>query len=328
MTTERRALITGIGGQDGSYLAELLLREGYEVAGIGRRHPSAYIRNLATVFDRIQLVDANLLDQGSLERALAETGAREVYNLASPSFVPRSWDEPVLTAEFAAVGVTSLLEAVREVDPAIRVYQASSSEIFGAPRETPQTELTPPSPVTPYGVAKAYGHFIVASYRRRYGLHASCGILYNHESPRRPLDFLPRKVAHAAAAISLGRERELTLGDLNARRDWGYAADYVEAMWLMVQAPEPEDYVIASGVSHSVQELVECAFGYVALDWQAHVRSESSLQRGAAELHGLVGDASRARERLGWKASVGFEELIRLLVDAELDELSGQASSR
>jgi len=328
VTTERRALITGIGGQDGSYLAELLLREGYEVAGIGRRHPSAYIRNLATVFDRIQLVDANLLDQGSLERALAETGAREVYNLASPSFVPRSWDEPVLTAEFAAVGVTSLLEAVREVDPAIRVYQASSSEIFGAPRETPQTELTPPSPVTPYGVAKAYGHFIVASYRRRYGLHASCGILYNHESPRRPLDFLPRKVAHAAAAISLGRERELTLGDLNARRDWGYAADYVEAMWLMVQAPEPEDYVIASGVSHSVQELVECAFGYVALDWQAHVRSESSLQRGAAELHGLVGDASRARERLGWKASVGFEELIRLLVDAELDELSGQASSR
>jgi GDPmannose 4,6-dehydratase len=328
VTTERRALITGIGGQDGSYLAELLLREGYEVAGIGRRHPSAYIRNLATVFDRIQLVDANLLDQGSLERALAETGAREVYNLASPSFVPRSWDEPVLTAEFAAVGVTSLLEAVREVDPAIRVYQASSSEIFGAPRETPQTELTPPSPVTPYGVAKAYGHFIVASYRRRYGLHASCGILYNHESPRRPLDFLPRKVAHAAAAISLGRDRELALGDLNARRDWGYAADYVEAMWLMVQAPEPEDYVIASGVSHSVQELVECAFGYVALDWQAHVRSESSLQRGAAELHGLVGDASRARERLGWKASVDFEELIRLLVDAELDELSGQASSR
>jgi len=325
---ERRALITGIGGQDGSYLAELLVREGYDVAGIGRRHPSAYSENLANVLDRIQLVEANLLDQGSLERALTETGAREVYNLAAPSFVPRSWDEPVLTAEFAAVGVTSLLEAVRKVDPSIRVYQASSSEIFGEPRETPQTELTSPSPVTPYGVAKTYGHFIVASYRRRYGLHASCGILYNHESPRRPLDFLPRKVARAAAAISLGRERELALGDLSARRDWGYAGDYVEAMWLIVRAQEPDDYVIASGVSHSVQELVECAFEHLALDWQAHVRSEPGLRRGAAELHGLIGDASRARARLGWKPSVGFEDLIRLLVDAELDELSRQPSSR
>jgi GDPmannose 4,6-dehydratase len=240
--------------------------------------------------------------------------------------VPRSWDEPVLTAEFAAVGVTSLLEAVRQVDDGIRVYQASSSEIFGEPCETPQSETTPLAPVTPYGVAKAYGHFIVASYRRRYGLHASCGILYNHESPRRPLDFLPRKVARAAAAISLGLEQELVIGDLDARRDWGYAGDYVRAMWMIVQADEPDDYVVASGIGHSVQELVEAGFEHVRLDWRSHVRSDPALQRGAAELHDLVGDASRARQRLGWTPAVGFEELVRLLVDAELEALSGSQS--
>ena len=318
--SERRALITGVGGQDGSYLAELLLEHGYRVAGITRSSPASYPA-LAGIADRIELVEANLLDQGSLERALRESGATEVYNLASPSFVPRSWDEPVLTAEFAAVGVTSLLEAVRQVDGAIRVYQASSSEIFGEPRETPQSETTPLSPVTPYGVAKAYGHFIVASYRRRYGLHASCGILYNHESPRRPLDFLPRKVARAAAAISLGLEQELVLGDLDARRDWGYAADYVRAMWMIVQADEPDDYVIASGRGHSVEELVACAFDHVGLEWRSHVRSDPVLRRGTAELHDLVGNASRARQRLGWAPSVGFDELVRLLVDAELETL-------
>ena len=235
MSRARRALITGVGGQDGSYLAELLLEQGYRVTGITRSDPATYPA-LVDIADRIDIVDADLLDQESLARALRDAEATEVYNLASPSFVPRSWDEPVLTAEFAAVGVTSLLEAVRQVDSGIRVYQASSSEIFGEPRETPQNETTPLAPVTPYGVAKAYGHFIVASYRRRYGLHASCGILYNHESPRRPLDFLPRKVARAAAAISLGLETELVLGNLDARRDWGYAHDYVRAMWLIVQA--------------------------------------------------------------------------------------------
>ena len=326
MTTERRALITGVGGQDGSYLAELLLEQGYGVFGVVRGAPGDYPA-LAGLRDRIELVEADLLDQGSLARALAVAKPREVYNLAAPSFVPRSWDEPVLTAEFAAVGVTSLLEAVRAVDSSIRVYQASSSEIFGEPRETPQHEDTPLAPVTPYGVAKAYGHFIVASYRRRYGLHASCGILYNHESPRRPLDFLPRKVARAAPAISLGLQQELVLGSLAARRDWGYAGDYVRAMWLMLQADEPGDYVVASGVSHSVQDLVEAAFGNVGLDWNGHVRSDPALQRGAAELHDLVGDPSRARERLGWTPSVEFDELVRLLVDAELAALSAQAGS-
>jgi GDPmannose 4,6-dehydratase len=324
--SERCALITGVGGQDGSYLAELLLEHGYRVTGIARGDPAGYPA-LAGVADRIELVRADLLDRTSLERALRETRAGEVYNLASPSFVPRSWDEPVLTAEFAAVGVTSLLEAVRRVDDGIRVYQASSSEIFGEPRETPQRETTPLAPVTPYGVAKAYGHFIVASYRRRYGLHACCGILYNHESPRRPLDFLPRKVARAAAAIARGLEHELVLGDLEARRDWGYAGDYVRAMWLMVQADEPDDYVVASGVAHSVQQLVDCAFAHVGLDWRDHVRSDPALQRGAAELHDLVGDATRARDRLGWLPAVGFDELVRLLVDAEVRALDQAAAA-
>jgi GDPmannose 4,6-dehydratase len=238
--------------------------------------------------------------------------------------VPLSWRQPVLTAEFAAVGVTALLEAIRHVDPDIRFYQASSSEIFGEPLEVPQTETTPLSPLTPYGVAKAYGHFITASYRRRYGLHGSCGILYNHESPRRPVDFVPRKIARAAAAISLGLEGELWLGDLDARRDWGYAGDYVRAMWLMLQQDEPADYVIASGVTHSVRELVELAFGHVGLDWQDYVHIDESLQRGKAELHDLVGDASKARERLGWTPTLEFPQLVALLVDAELDRLRGR----
>src|SRR3954447_13428332 len=260
-----RALIAGVGGQDGSLLAELLLGEGYEVFGVARRPVDAY-PNLAAVADRVTVVEANVLDQPSLERALRDSGATEVYNLASVSFVPASWETPVRTAEFAAVGVTTMLEAIREVDPAIRFYQASSSEIFGEPLESPQTERTPLSPLTPYGVAKAYAHFITRSYRRRYGLHACAGILYNHESPRRPLEFLPSKVANAAAAIKLGLTAELWLGDLSAERDWGYAGDYVRAMWLMLQGDDADDYVIATGEPHSVEELVRCAFDHAGLD--------------------------------------------------------------
>jgi GDPmannose 4,6-dehydratase len=314
-----RAIVTGAGGQDGSYLAELLLDRGYDVVGIVRDATRDY-PNLAAVRDRVQLVQADMLDPEALTAVLREHAPREVYNLASPSFVPRSWEYPVETAEFAAVGVTSLLEAIRAVDPTIRVYQASSSEIFGEPAETPQTETTPLSPVTPYGVAKAYGHFIIGSYRRRYGLHASGGILYNHESPRRPLDFLPSKVAHGVAAIAAGRETELVLGDLDAQRDWGYARDYVEAMWRIVQQDESRDYVIATGELHTVRELVEAAFGHVGLDWHEHVRVDESLKRGQAELHRLVGDASVAREKLDWSPSVSFEELVALLVDAAREE--------
>ena len=319
--------MTGIGGQDGSYLAELLVGRGYDVVGIVRTGPSADYPNLAAVRDRVRLVQADLLDEKALAGVLREHAPRELYNLASPSFVPVSWDRPVVTAEFAAVGVTSLLEAVRAVDPSIRLYQASSSEIFGDPVETPQTESTPLSPVTPYGVAKAYGHFIVHSYRRRYGLHASCGILYNHESPRRPVSFLPSKVAHAAAAISLGLESELSLGDMTAQRDWGYAGDYVEAMWRVLQQDEPADYIIATGVLHTVEELVERAFAHVGLDSREHVRVDTSLLRGQAELHRLVGDASRARERLGWEPQVGFDRLVPLLVDAALERLRPLTSS-
>jgi GDPmannose 4,6-dehydratase len=306
-----------VGGQDGSYLAELLLSRGYEVVGLVR-DPNALYPNLAGFRNRLELVRADLLDSGALASLLRERAPREVYNLASPSFVPRSWEHPVETAEFAAVGVTSLLEAVREVDSSIRVYQASSSEIFGEPSEMPQTESTPLGPVTPYGVAKAYGHFIVGSYRRRYGLHASCGILYNHESPRRPTTFLPSKVAHGVADIVSGRATELVLGDLAAERDWGYARDYVVAMAAMLQQDDPHDYVIATGAVHSVGELVETAFAHVGLDWRAYVRVDESLIRGQTELHRLVGDPSRARDRLGWSPSVTFDELVALLVDAAM----------
>jgi GDPmannose 4,6-dehydratase len=326
MTTPR-AFITGVGGQDGSLLAALLLDQGYEVVGVLRREPSAYEEALAPLEGRMTLVEADLLDHAALVGALRETRPTEVYNLAAPSFVPRSWDEPILTAEFAAVGATSMLEAIREVDPGIRFYQASSSEIFGEPRETPQTEETAPSPVTPYGVAKAYAHFIAGSYRRKYGMFTCCGILYNHESPLRPVDFLPRKVARAAAAISLGLEDELVLGDLSARRDWGYAGDYVRAMWLMLQCDEPGDYVVATGVSHSVEELVACAFDAVSLDWREHVRTDPSLFRGASELHDLVGDASKARRVLGWEPELGFRELLAMMVEADLARLQAPAAS-
>jgi len=318
----RRALVTGIGGQDGSLLAELLLDSGYEVYGVVRRSESEYA-NLAGIRDRIELQHADLKDQLALLRALRRCRPHEVYNLASVSFVPLSWEQPVLTAELAAVGATALLEAIREVDPSIRYYQASSSEIFGEPIETPQTETTPLNPLTPYGVAKAYAHFITRSYRHRYGLHASCGILFNHTSPRQPLEFVPRKVAHAAASIKLGLTGELWLGDLSARRDWGYAGDYVRAQWLMLQQDEPGDYVVATGETHSVEELVACAFAAVELDWREYVRIDESLLRGKAELHRLVGDPALARERLRWEPELGFEALVELLVTAELERLRG-----
>ncbi len=327
----RRALITGAGGQDGSLLAELLLDHGYEVLGVVRRSATTYT-NLADVRDRIEVIQADVNDELALVRALRSFRPHEVYNLASVSFVPMSWEQPVLTAQLAAVGATALLEAIREVDPAIHFYQASSSEIFGEPIETPQDEQTPLSPLTPYGVAKAYAHFITRSYRRRYGLHACAGILYNHESPRRPLEFLPSKVANAAASISLGLTSDLWLGSLEARRDWGYAGDYVRAMWLMLQEDEPEDYVIATGMLHSVEELVAGAFEHVGLDWHEYVHIDESLKRGKSELHNLVGNPAKARERLGWSPEVSFDELVALLVDSELErlrrELQPEQSSR
>ncbi len=289
-----RAIVTGVAGQDGSYLGELLAGRGYDVRGVDRG-------------------DVDLLDRAALAALLRDVEPAEVYNLASPSFVPASWEEPFEVARLAAVGLTALLEAVREVDPAIRLFQASSAEVYGEPAETPQTERTPIRPLSPYGAAKAYGNFIVDAYRRRYGLHASCGILYNHESPRRPVDFLPSKVAHGVAAIAAGSQSELVLGDLDVRRDWGYAGDYVRAQWLILQQDEAEDYVIASGVPHSVRELVELAFAHVGLDWREHVRVDEALRRG--QDYQLVGDASKARERLGWKPSVTFEQLVALLVD-------------
>jgi GDPmannose 4,6-dehydratase len=322
----KRALITGIGGQDGSYLAELLLDAGYEVTGLVRPGAPAY-ENLEQLDHLIELHEADLLNQTSLTQALRAARPHEVYNLAAPSFVPASWDAPVHTAEFAAVGATSLLEAIRLVDTTIRFYQASSSEIFGEPAETPQTERTPLAPVTPYGVAKAYAHFSAVSYRHRYGLYACSGILYNHESPRRPLQFLPRKVAHGAAAISLGLERELVLGDLDATRDWGYAGDYVRAMWLMLQQDEPQDYIVASGESHSVQELVDVAFAHVGLDWRRHVRVDAALKRGPAELRRLVGNPAKAQTLLGWRAEVGFTELVQMLVDGDVARLRAGATS-
>ncbi|MGI8479197.1 MAG: GDP-mannose 4,6-dehydratase [Gaiellaceae bacterium] len=319
--TAKRALIIGIAGQDGSLLSEHLLSDGYEVVGVVRQPTSTQFENLEAIRGRIELMQADVLDELSLADVLSSSEPREVYNLASPSFVPMSWKQPVLTAEFAAVGVTALLEAIRRVDDSVRFYQASSSEIFGESREVPQTEETPLAPVTPYGVAKAYGHFITRSYRRRYGLFASSGILYNHESPRRPLDFVTRKVSHAAAAISLGLKSELLLGNLDARRDWGYAGDYVRAMWLVLQQEEADDFVIASGETHSVRELAAAAFSHVGLDWEDYVRVDDTLIRGNAELYDIVGDASKARERLGWSPRVDFEGLVELLVDADIERL-------
>jgi GDPmannose 4,6-dehydratase len=316
----RSALITGITGQDGSYLAELLLEKGYEVHGMVRRSSTETFQRLERIRDDIVLHTGDLLDQRSLGDVLRECEPEEIYNLAAMSFVAASWSQPVLTAEFTALGVTRMLEAMREVVPRARFYQASSSEMFGKVQEVPQTERTPFYPRSPYGVAKCYGHFIAVNYRESYDLYACSGILFNHESPRRGLEFVTRKVTHAAAAIKLGMRDDLRLGNLDAMRDWGYAKDYVEAMWLMLQQDEPEDFVIATGESHTVRRLVEVAFDQAGLDPDRYVRVDAELMR-PAEVEHLVGDPSKARDRLGWEPRTSFEELIRLMVDADVELL-------
>ena len=314
----RRALITGITGQDGSYLAELLLEKGYTVVGMVRRASKDNFERIEHLLPRLVMKQADLLDQLSLIRVLEDSRPQEVYNLAAQSFVPTSWTQPVLTAEFTALGVTRLLDAIRLVDPGIRFYQASSSEMFGKVRETPQTERTPFHPRSPYGVAKVYGHDITVNYCESYGLFACSGILFNHESPRRGLEFVTRKVTDAAARIKHGLQRELRLGNLDARRDWGFAGDYVQAMWLMMQQEAPDDYVVATGESHSVNELVQLAFDHAELDWEKYVVIDPTFKR-PAEVDVLLGDASKARERLGWEPKVHFPELVRMMAQADLD---------
>jgi GDPmannose 4,6-dehydratase len=317
----RRALITGITGQDGSYLAELLLEQGYEVTGVVRRLSAPNVWRISHLLDRITVLQADLLDQLSLIKAVEQVRPHELYNLAAMSFVPASWDQPMLTGEYNSQGVTRVLEAVRRVDPSIRVYQASSSEMFGKVREVPQTELTPFYPRSPYGVSKVFGHYITVNYRESYGLFACSGILFNHESPRRGLEFVTRKVTHGVAKIKLGLADTLALGNLDARRDWGFAGDYVRAMWLMLQQDTADDYVVATGESHSVQELVEVAFGHVGLDWRKHVKLDPKFLR-PAEVDHLIGDASRARTVLGWTPTVDFPGLVTMMVEADLARLS------
>jgi GDPmannose 4,6-dehydratase len=321
----RRALVTGITGQDGSYLAEFLLEKGYEVHGMVRRSSTERFERIEHIRSRITLHQGDLLDPRSLVDTLRAARPDEIYNLAAMSFVAASWAQPTLTAEFSGLGVTKLLEAMREVCPEARFYQASSSEMFGKVREKPQTERTPFYPRSPYGVAKCYGHFITINYRESYGLHATSGLLFNHESPRRGLEFVTRKITWHAAAIRHGLDVELRLGNLDAERDWGFAGDYVRAMWLMLQRDEPDDYVIATGVSHSVKDCLEVAFDHAGLEIDDHVIIDPTLIR-PAEVEHLVGDATKAKEQLGWEPEVDFEQLIRMMVDADLELLSGLAS--
>ena len=317
----KKALITGITGQDGSYLAELLLEKGYEVHGIVRRSSTENFDRIAHLTGRIQLHQADLLDQLSLIDVLRRVRPQEVYNLAAMSFVPTSWQQPVLTGEFTAIGVTRMLEAIRLLDAhGIRFYQASSSEMFGKVRETPQKETTPFYPRSPYGVAKVYGHHITVNYRESYGIFCCSGILFNHESPRRGLEFVTRKVSDGVARIKLGLAKELRMGNLEARRDWGFAGDYVKAMWLMLQQDCPDDYVIATGETHTVQELVEVAFAHVGLDWRDYVVKDPAFMR-PAEVDLLIGDADKAHRQFGWRPCVGFKELIARMVDADLERL-------
>ncbi|NJD69564.1 MAG: GDP-mannose 4,6-dehydratase [Candidatus Methylomirabilota bacterium] len=316
--TSRRALISGIAGQDGSYLAEFLLEKGYTVVGIVRPSSTGPFERIAHIRDRITLQSADLLNQDSLIRLIRDVRPHEIYNLASQSFVQTSWEQPVLTAEYTALGVTRLLEAIHLADPGIRFYQASSSEMFGRAQDVPQHEQTPFSPRSPYGVAKLYGHWMTVNYRERFGLFACSGILFNHESPRRGKEFVTRKVTDGVAQIWYGLATELRLGNLDARRDWGYAGDYVKAMWLMLQQETPDDYVIATGETHSVRELVQIAFARAGLDWQAYVVEDPALVR-PAEAHLLQGDASKAKQVLGWQPTVGFRELIEMMVDADLE---------
>jgi GDPmannose 4,6-dehydratase len=324
---DRRALITGITGQDGSYLAELLLEKGYEVFGMTRRASTENVERIGHLTDRVSLIQGDLLDPHSLVSALRTAEPTEVYNLAAQSFVPTSWNQPVLTAEFTAVGVTRLLEAVRTVDPNIRFYQASSSEMYGKVREVPQTEQTPFHPRSPYGVAKAYGHYITVNYRESYGLFAVAGILFNHESPRRGLEFVTRKISDGVARIKLGLAEDLRLGNLDAERDWGFAGDYVDAMWRMLQRDEPEDYLVATGETHSVREFAEIAFGHVGLDWEQYVKTDPEFLR-PAEVDQLVGDPAKAKADLGWEPRHSFRELVEMMVDADLERLAPAAVPR
>jgi GDPmannose 4,6-dehydratase len=323
----RRALITGITGQDGSYLAELLLEKGYEVFGMTRRASTENVERIAHLTERVMLIQGDLLDPHSLVSALRTSEPHEVYNLAAQSFVPTSWNQPVLTAEFTGVGVTRLLEAIRTVDPEIRFYQASSSEMFGKVREVPQTELTPFHPRSPYGVAKAYGHYITVNYRESYGLYAVSGILFNHESERRGLEFVTRKVSDGVARIKLGLADELVLGNLDAERDWGFAGDYVEAMWSMLQEDEADDFLVATGETHSVREFAEIAFGYVGLNWEQYVKTDPQFLR-PAEVDQLVGDSSKAKRVLGWEPKHSFRDLVEIMVDADLERLAPVAQPR
>ncbi|MCB0044577.1 MAG: GDP-mannose 4,6-dehydratase [Caldilineaceae bacterium] len=316
----RTALITGVTGQDGSYLAEFLLEQGYRVVGMVRRTSTINFDRIQRIQEQIEVVQGDLLDQMSLIGILQEYKPQEVYNLAAQSFVPTSFTQPVLTGEFTALGVTRMLEAIRIVDPSIRFYQASSSEMFGKVLEVPQTEKTPFYPRSPYGVAKVYGHWITINYRESYDIHGSSGILFNHESPRRGLEFVTHKITYGASRIKLGLADELRLGNLESRRDWGYAADYVRAMWLMLQQDAPDDYVVATGETHSVREFVEEAFSYLDLDWQAYVVQDPKFYR-PAEVDLLVGDPAKARAILGWEPSVTFRELVRLMIDADMEAL-------
>lgn len=320
----KRALITGITGQDGSYLAELLLSKGYKVYGLTRRTSTVNNERIQHIQDKIELVQGDLLDQSSLSAALLEAEPDEVYNLAAQSFVKTSWNQPVLTGEFTAIGVTRMLEAIRTVNPKIKFYQASSSEMFGKVTETPQRETTRFYPRSPYGVAKVYGHYITVNYRESFDLFACSGILFNHESPRRGLEFVTRKISHAVARISLGLQNKIELGNLEAKRDWGFAGDYVEAMWLMLQQKNADDYVIATGVNHSVKEFVEAAFYVVGIkDWKECVVSNKSEFMRPAEVDYLIGDFSKARKVLDWKPKTSFLELVRMMVTADLEKEKG-----
>ena len=314
---KKKALITGITGQDGSYLSELLLEKGYEVYGMVRRASVERFDRIAHLQDRINLVQGDLTDQSSLDEAVKSIQPDEIYNLAAQSFVPTSWNQPTLTGEVTGIGTTRLLEAVRKIKPDARLYQASSSEMFGKVREVPQTEMTPFHPRSPYGVAKVYGHFITVNYRESYDIFACSGILFNHESPRRGLEFVTRKITSHVAKIKLGLAGELRLGNMDAKRDWGYAGDYVEAMWLMLQQDGPDDYVVATGETHSVEEFVELAFGHAGLDWKKYVVIDPKFMR-PAEVDLLVGDPGKAKEKLGWKPKVSFAELVKMMVDSDI----------
>jgi GDPmannose 4,6-dehydratase len=323
----KTALITGITGQDGSYLAELLLSKGYRVCGMIRRSSTENCQRIEHLRNKIELHQADLLDQTSIVTLLDEVRPHEIYNLAAQSFVPASWKQPVLTAEFTALGVTRLLDAVRQVCPSSHFYQASSSEMFGKVQETPQKETTPFYPRSPYGVAKVYGHYITVNYRESYNLFACSGILFNHESPRRGLEFVTRKITDGVARIKLGLAKELRLGNLQAKRDWGFAGDYVRAMWLMLQQDLPDDYVVGTGETHSVEEFVQIAFDHVGLDWRKHVVVDPAFYR-PAEVDLLLGDAAKARRVLGWKPEVSFPQLVKMMVDADLAALGGKSARR